>query len=77
MVKAHGQVDSDIEDLLALLREVLVHAASCEGDDIKKQAVKLVGDSASIIDGWVHSRSGSEFQYYVSDELIFDINPSY
>ena len=59
MVKAHGQVDSDIEELLKLLRETLLHAADCDGEDLKKQAVKLVGDSASIVDGWVHSRSGS------------------
>ncbi|KAI0687440.1 hypothetical protein BC835DRAFT_406219 [Cytidiella melzeri] len=59
MVKAHGQVDTDIEELFKTLRETLLQAAQCEGNDVKQQAVKLVGSSVAIVDGWVHERSGS------------------
>lgn len=61
MVKAHGHVEAEIGSFLKTLRDTLSCVADCEPDeDLKKQAVKLVGESMTIVDKWVHERSGSK-----------------
>ncbi|KAI0343755.1 hypothetical protein BDW22DRAFT_1206442 [Trametopsis cervina] len=59
MVKAHGQVDSDIDDLMKTLRETLCHAAAHDSPAMRQQAVRLAGEGAAVVDGWVHDKSGT------------------
>jgi hypothetical protein len=62
-MKANGRVDSEqkVGSCLKTLRDTLSYVANCEPDeDQKKEAVKLVGDSMTIVDHWIRENSGSK-----------------